>query len=47
MIAGVVLKECVVHADDRGFLLEVLRDESRDGIQTAVDRVVSAGGRLL
>jgi dTDP-4-dehydrorhamnose 3,5-epimerase len=27
MIDGVVVKECVVHADDRGFLLEVLRDD--------------------
>jgi dTDP-4-dehydrorhamnose 3,5-epimerase len=27
MIAGLVLKECVVHVDDRGSLLEVLRDD--------------------
>jgi len=27
MIAGVVLKDCVVHSDDRGMLLEVIRDD--------------------
>jgi dTDP-4-dehydrorhamnose 3,5-epimerase len=27
MIDGVVIKECVLHADDRGTLLEVVRDD--------------------
>jgi len=37
MIDGVVLKECLVHADDRGTLLEVIRDDEpvfRDVKQT-------------
>jgi dTDP-4-dehydrorhamnose 3,5-epimerase len=27
MIEGVVVKECVVHSDDRGVLIEILRDD--------------------
>lgn len=27
MIEGVVLKECRVHADDRGYLIEIVRDD--------------------
>jgi dTDP-4-dehydrorhamnose 3,5-epimerase len=27
MITGVVVKDCVVHADDRGMLMEVVRDD--------------------
>jgi dTDP-4-dehydrorhamnose 3,5-epimerase len=37
MIDGVVVKDCVVHADDRGMLMEVVRDDEpvfRDVKQT-------------
>ena len=27
MIEGVVVKECVVHTDDRGVLIEIIRDD--------------------
>ena len=39
MIEGVVVKDCVVHADDRGWLMEIVRDEEpvfRDVKQTTL-----------